>query len=103
MPFGVTVLWPTFGAEPYTEIIFMLTLVLPDILYKATGLITTKLDRDHPQGPYFAPMWIIMKKSQSWGVFTASYGKSNLTSLCLSFERTMTLTPCELYIMPMCI
>ena len=42
MPFGITVLWPTFNEGPYT---FMSALSFPDPILKTTGWITTKLDK----------------------------------------------------------
>ena len=45
MPFGVTGLWPTFGAEPYAKITLKFALAFPELLFKTNGFLITKLDK----------------------------------------------------------
>ena len=51
VPFGIAVLWSTFGAEPYAKIIFQWTLAFPELFTKTTKLFTIKLDGGS-LGPY---------------------------------------------------
>ena len=44
LPYGVTVVWPTFGAEPWAKITFKLVLAFPEHFSKPNVWLTTKLD-----------------------------------------------------------
>ena len=50
VPFGVTVLWPTFGAKPYAKITFQFILRFPELFFKSMGWFTTRLDRENSWG-----------------------------------------------------
>ena len=67
LPCRITVLWPTFGAEPDTKIIYTSAILFPEDFSKTVGRRTTKLNTGGSVGASDVPFWVTVLWCRSVG------------------------------------